>query len=164
MSEENKFLNIGYEDFRRLAQDDTLSKYERIGFPDNYREGHEGEIYSDIVAKLSNLKRKNQTVLDIGPGCSDLPLMLIEQCRSREHNLHMIDNPEMLDQLPNHQFITKIAGLYPNCTESLQALLGKVDVIICYSVLHYVLIDTAFFSLPRYFTLITCTRWADVNW
>ena len=60
MSEENKFLNIGYEDFRRLAQDDTLSKYERIGFPDNYREGHEGEIYSDIVAKLSNLKRKTR--------------------------------------------------------------------------------------------------------
>ena len=107
--------------------------------------GTKANIYSDIVAKLSNLKRKNQTVLDIGPGCSDLPLMLIEQCRSREHNLHMIDNPEMLDQLPNHQFITKIAGLYPNCTESLQALLGKVDVIICYSVLHYVLIDTAFF-------------------
>lgn len=145
MSKENKFSDISFEDFRQLAKDVGLSKYERIGFPDNYREGHESNIFSDVVSKLSNLQEDNQLVLDIGPGCSDLPMMLIEHCGSRGHQLHMIDSSEMLDLLPEFPFVTKTAGLFPNCSESTDALLGKVDVILCYSVLHYILIDTAFF-------------------
>ena len=71
------FSNIGYEDFKKLASDPSLSKYEKIGFPDAYRAGHEEQIFSDICSKVTNLTRAGQTVLDIGPGCSDLPVKLI---------------------------------------------------------------------------------------
>ena len=111
-SSHDRFLNIGFHDFRRLAQDATLSKYERIGFPDNYRAGHEAEIYADIRAKLPNLNTKGCLVLDIGPGCSDLPIMLTDDCRSHGHALHFIDSAEMLAQLPDGDFITKTPALF----------------------------------------------------
>lgn len=145
MTTPNSFANIGFEDFRRLAADKMLSKYERIGFPDSYRQGFEGNIFSDIQNKLSNLAIDNKCIFDIGPGCSDLPKMLIDLCRERNHKLTLIDNKEMLDLLPNDLFIKKVAALYPNCPELIAQYRGTVDVIVCYSVLHYVLIDTAFF-------------------
>lgn len=139
------FGKLGFEDFKCLAQDESLSRFERIGFPDNYRQGHEENIFTDICAKLDLLEAENKIVLDIGPGCSDLPLMLIEQCRGKGHQLHLIDNAEMLALLPDAQFIRKTAALFPNCAEVIESLRGKVDVIICYSVLHYIFVDTAFF-------------------
>ncbi|WP_346295505.1 class I SAM-dependent methyltransferase [Rhodopseudomonas sp. P1] len=145
MSDNNPFANLNYEDFKRLARDQALSKYERIGFPDAYRKGAEEAIFADICAKLSSLNQSGKVVLDIGPGCSDLPLMLIELCRAHGHVLHLVDSEEMLALLPDAPFVTKAAGLFPNCAEVNESLRSRVDVILCYSVLHYVLIDTAFF-------------------
>jgi len=144
-SDPNPFANMSFEDFRRLAQDSTLSKYERIGFPDNYRAGRESAIFTDIRSKLSHLDANNCLVLDIGPGCSDLPIMLIDHCRVHGHQLHLIDSAEMLRLLPNCDFITKTAALYPNCLGAIEVLRGKVDAILCYSVLQYILIDAGFF-------------------
>lgn len=145
MTKTDRFSNIAFEDFRRLARDDSLSKYERIGFPDSYRAGFEGAIFSDICGKLSNLGRNHCQVLDIGPGCSDLPVLLINHCRENDHSLTLIDSAEMLNHLPNELFIEKVPALYPNCPDVISKLEGKVDVILCYSVLHYILIDVAFF-------------------
>jgi hypothetical protein len=144
-SKPNPFANIGFEDFRRLAHDSGLSKYERIGFPDSYREGYEAAIYADIRSKLTNLNSDSRLVLDIGPGCTDLPLMLIDHCRAQRHRLYLIDSAEMLSLLPEDVFIKKTAALYPNCPDVVEALRDKTDVILCYSVLHYVFVDTAFF-------------------
>ena len=141
----NPFANIAYEDFRRLAKDESLSKYERIGFPDAYRAGHEAAIFSDICNKLTNLDGKGGQVLDIGPGCSDLPAMLIECCRDQGHTLTLVDSEEMLAHLPDASFIHKVGALYPNCPDTVAALQSRVDVILCYSVLHYILVDAGFF-------------------
>ena len=145
MDKTKKFEGITFEDFKRFATDETLSKYERIGFPNSYRQGQEAEIFSDIHRKLPNLDAIDRLVLDIGPGCSDLPMMLIDLCRAKNHCLHLIDSAEMLALLPDDSFITKTAALYPNCSDVIEALHGKVDVILCYSVLHYILTDVAFF-------------------
>jgi hypothetical protein len=145
MSTLNPFANIGFEDFRRLAADKSISKYERIGFPDSYRKDFEVSIFSDILQKLTNLGTNKKLVVDIGPGCSDLPTMLIDLCRERKHKLALIDSKEMLDLLPNDPFIEKVAALYPNCPDLIAQRRGTVDVILCYSVLHYVFIDTSFF-------------------
>ena len=126
MSNTNPFANLGFEDFRRLAQDKALSKFERIGFPDSYRKGHEANIFADIRIKLPGLDEPNKTVLDIGPGCSDLPMMLIEQCHKSGHQLHLIDSAEMLAILPDAPFIQKTGALYPNCSKIIEALRGKV--------------------------------------
>ena len=141
----NRFANLGFEDFRKLATDDSLSKYERIGFPDNYRSGKEEAIFRDISSKLSLLNQESKMILDIGPGCSDLPIMLINLCREKKHSLTLIDSAEMLALLPDEPFIQKVDALYPSCPEIISKLQGKLDVILCYSVLHYILIDAAFF-------------------
>jgi hypothetical protein len=146
MSNANPFANIGFEDFRRLAQDETLSKFERIGFPDSYREGYEAAIFADIRTKLTKLDEKEQKVLDIGPGCSDLPIMLVEHCRAHCHKLHLADSAEMLAHLPDEPFISKLPALYPNCPEFIAANQEQLNVILCYSVLHYVFVDVPFFQ------------------
>lgn len=145
MTDKNRFANIGFDDFRALAADPNLSKYERIGFPDAYRAGFEEAIFADLQSKLPQLSVEGSNVLDIGPGCSDLPTMLIELCAAQKHTLTLVDSAEMLNALPDYPFISKIAALYPNCLEKLSPLSGKLDAIICYSVLHYIMIDTAFF-------------------
>lgn len=137
--------NIGFEDFRRLAVDPSLSKYERIGFPDSYRQGFEADIFQDITSKLSCLHKSGKRVVDIGPGCSDLPHMVIDLCREQGHKLVLVDSDEMLGLLPNDSFIEKVGALYPNCPDMLSSYRGNVDVIICYSVLHYMVVDAPLF-------------------
>lgn len=132
---------LDFAGFADLARDDRLSKYEKIGFPNSYRQGHEPAVFADIRAKLSRLEARDLTVMDIGPGCSDLPQMLIDLCRQQGHTLHLVDSAEMLRQLPDGDDIVKHVGLFPKCKRELADLVGKVDVMLCYSVLHYVMID-----------------------
>jgi hypothetical protein len=146
METPNPFDDIGFEDFRRFAMDESLTKYEKIGFPDSYRKGFESNIFKDIRHKLTNLESKACTVVDIGPGCSDLPMMLIDLCREHEHRLTLFDNAEMLSHLPNESFIDKVSALFPHCPDSIYKLGNRVDAILCYSVLHYIFKDTEIFK------------------
>lgn len=140
------FSNIAFEDFRRLAATPELSKYEKIGFPDSYRAGHEEAIFADILGKLTPLSGTGKTVLDIGPGCSDLPALLSSHCRERAHRLHFIDSPEMLALLPQETHVDKIPAMFPHCPDYLAAHRGSIDAILCYSVLHYIFVDVSFFK------------------
>src|SRR4051812_1008682 len=94
MESENykRFASLTFNDFRRMAEDESLSIYEKIGFPNSYREGKEELIFNDIEAKLPSLSGRDKIVLDIGPGCSRLPLMLIERCRAQSHTLLLVDS------------------------------------------------------------------------
>jgi hypothetical protein len=142
-------LQLDYEGFRRLATDDRLSAHEKIGFPPAYREGFEGAIFADILAKLPRLATgEGQRVVDIGPGCAGLPRRLIELCRERRHRLVLVDSPEMLALLPDAPGVAaKCAGLFPgNATDVAAALGGPADVILCYSVLHYIYVDCNLFD------------------
>jgi hypothetical protein len=132
---------LDFAGFARLAGDPTLTKYEKIGFPDSYREGFEQAIFGDILAKLPRLIERELTVLDIGPGCSDLPHMILSHCQSRGHRTILVDSTEMLKELPDAPFVDKRAGAFPRCHNALADLVGRVDVIICYSVLHYIYVD-----------------------
>ena len=138
----DRFARIGFEDFRRLATDDSLSAYEKIGFPDSYREGREPQIFADILSKLPTLQLPGAVVLDIGPGCSDIPRLLIAHCRDLSHELHLVDSAEMLDQLDDSEGVHKTAAFYPDCPQLLQQLAGRTDAVIVYSVLHYIFVDT----------------------
>lgn len=137
-----RFAKIGFEDFRRLASDPTLSAYEKIGFPDSYRAGREPQIFADILAKLPTLQLPHAVVLDIGPGCSDVPRLLMGHCRGLSHELHLVDSAEMLAQLGDHEGVHKTAAFYPDCPQLLELLAGRTDAIIVYSVLHYIFVDT----------------------
>ncbi|MGG5824037.1 hypothetical protein [Falsiroseomonas sp. HW251] len=145
-SQAQRFARLDYEGFRLLARDDRLSPYERIGFPDSYRAGHEETIFADISAKLPRLDAPGATVLDIGPGCSGLPLMIIEKCERLGHSLVLVDSEEMLERLPDRPFIRKVPGPFPHCAPALADLAGQVDAAIAYSVLQYVFTEGSVFG------------------
>src|SRR5215218_6930047 len=73
MASPDRFRDLTFDGFRELATADGLSRYQRIGFPDAYRDGYEAAIFRDVLGKLTNLSRRDQTVFDIGCGCSDFP-------------------------------------------------------------------------------------------
>jgi hypothetical protein len=136
-----RFEKLTFDDFRQMATDASLSRYEKIGFPDSYREGKEAFIFQEIVQKLPLLTGQDKRVLDVGPGCSEIPSMLIKLCRENRHTLIAIDSEEMLSHLPDEPFIKKVSGSFPACADSLVDQQGKIDVILAYSVLHYVFAD-----------------------
>lgn len=137
---------VGFDDFKRMAVDPKLSRYEKIGFPDSYRAGKEDRIFADILSKLGNLSLSQKRVLDIGPGCSGLPKLIIDLCGEHNHELLLVDSSEMLSLLPDADFIKKIAARYPDCPSLFEAFSGKIDVLICYSVLHYIFVEIGFYG------------------
>jgi SAM-dependent methyltransferase len=145
MSDKDKierFAKLDFEAFRALARDSSLSKYERIGFPDSYRAGFEEKIFADILRKLPMLAATACTVVDIGSGSSDLARLLIAHCGERSHDLILIDSAEMLEHIPPAASFRTVAGQFPQCMPALSDVIDRVDVVLCYSVLHYVYVDT----------------------
>lgn len=147
MNQNRDFYSIStFSDFQKLATDESLSKYGKIGFPDSYREGFEQNIFFDILNKLTNLRLKNQIVLDIGPGCSDVPLQIIDHCKQINSKIYLIDSTEMLAMLPDESCAVKIPGSFPDCVDLISELRGKINVIICYSVFQYIFKEKSFFD------------------
>lgn len=134
-----KFQNLDFAAFKELAKDKTLSPHEKIGFPDSYRAEKENVIFNDIKAKLSNLNKPEQIIVDIGAGCGTLAFLLIEECLKNKHTLVLIDSEEMLAHLPDDQGLIKIPAYYPNdCQDFLEEYQGRADAVLTYSVLHYI--------------------------
>lgn len=135
----SKFANLTFEDFRELAKDPSLSRHEKVGFPDSYRDGKEEEIFIDVCKKLSCLELTGKTVLEIGPGCSELPIMLSELCEKNSGRLIFVDSEEMLSHLPSAAHVTKFAGSFPSALgNDFDKLVGKIDAIVAYSVIQYI--------------------------
>ncbi|HEX5127103.1 MAG TPA: hypothetical protein VFW00_10220, partial [Rhodocyclaceae bacterium] len=78
----------------------------------------------------------------IGPGCSELPQLLIARCQEQAHQLLLIDSAEMLALLPVSNGIRHIAGRFPDCPELLEEFAGRVDALLCYSVFHYIFTES----------------------
>lgn len=142
----DRFGNLTFDGFRELATEAGLSRFQRIGFPDNYRDGYEAAILRDVRSKLTNLDHRGQAVFDIGCGCSDLPRLLADQCRRHGHELVLCDSTEMLGHLPNEPFIRKVAGCFPKDAELISEHAGRVDAILVYSVLQYVFVEGSVFD------------------
>lgn len=124
-----------FEDFRRLAVDPSLSPHEKTGFGDAYRKGKEELIFRDIVGALRNLDGQSKTIIEIGPGCTDLPRLLIEFCAEHRHQLVLVDCPEMLALLPEGPHVRKIEAEFP-AEEVCEDYGGKADVVLAYSMIH----------------------------
>jgi SAM-dependent methyltransferase len=140
----NSFANLNYADFQRMAQDPALSPNEKIGFPDSYRQGFAQAIHQDILAKLTGLSQPGGRILDIGPGCAELPGLMIAHCAQQQQQLVLVDSAQMLALLPDPPHVHKRAGFYPDCAEQLRADFDRFDCILCYSVFHYIFVETQF--------------------
>ena len=142
MNEHLQFDGLNYEAFRRRATDPSLSRHEKVGFPDSYREGREDAIFGDLLRKIPLLREANKTVVEIGPGCSGLPIAMIGLCEAQGHVVTMIDAPEMLRLLPDSPALRRAPGRFPDeCVEILHALEGSVDAAVVYSVVQYAFTD-----------------------
>ncbi|MBE2255803.1 MAG: class I SAM-dependent methyltransferase [Ignavibacteria bacterium] len=135
-------MEFSFDDFKVRARDKELSKWEKIGFPDDYRKLNEKFIFEDIVSKCNLTDKGKKHILDIGCGCSNLVNYLIKFCEKKKYNLDLIDSLEMLDNikiLNNRKFknIQKLPGKFPEI-ENLKNYFEKYDVIIIYSVIQYV--------------------------
>lgn len=142
----SRFENLTYDDFRRLATDPSLSPHEKIGFPNEYRQGSEQAILEDIVGKVSALGGTGKTVLDIGPGCGGLAHRIIDLCEKHQHTLLLVDSPEMLAHLPDRLFVRKHPGYFPRCDAILRDYANRIDAVIVYSVAHYVFVESSIFE------------------
>src|SRR5215203_1150531 len=142
-----RFKSLSFDDFRKLAIDDSLSPYQKIGFPDEYRKEKEHLIFNDIVSKLDLKDQKNKIVLDIGCGCSDLAHFIVNISKESEFKLLLADSEEMLGLLPDEPYIEKFSGYFPDQTSSLiNQYIGQIDYIVCYSIFHYVFYNTCVFK------------------
>ena len=127
-----------FERFKEMAKDKHLSKFEKIGFPDEYRSNKEVEIFRDITEKLK-LQREGLKVADIGCGCSELPELIIRNAALHHQHLTMIDSEEMLNELPTGNY-EKVYGRFPE--ETLPTMQNqRFDAILIYSVLQHVILD-----------------------
>jgi hypothetical protein len=146
LSKMNRYAKLGFDDFRALASDPSLTKYEKIGAHEAYRQGREEDIFRDVLAKLPRLGENGIRVADIGPGCSDLPRMLIEWSGARDHDLLLVDSQEMLSLLPDGPRIRKTAARFPVCEDFLRDNAGAVDVVLIYAVIHHVFLEANIFD------------------
>ncbi len=133
-----RFENLDYEGFKLLAKDPSLSSYEKIGFPDHYRKGKEPLIWQDIKTKLTNLTQQKKLILDIGPGCSELPDFLLNEAVENNSKVIFCDSEEMLAYHPDHPHLEKVQGPFPDCWAQLCQYAGLADAILVYSVLHHI--------------------------
>ncbi len=138
----SKFENLTFDGFRKLANDSSLSRHEKVGFPDSYREDKEGDIFRDMSEKLQTLALPDKNILEIGPGCSELPILLSHHCEKNNSRLIFVDSQEMLSHLPKATHITEYAGAFPSAMgNDFEKWTGKIDAIIAYSVIQYVFME-----------------------
>lgn len=136
------FENLTFDDFRRLAKNPLLSRHEKVGFPNSYRDGKENDIFRDMLIKVSNLSLPKKNILEIGPGCSALPFMLSNLCEKNKSKLFFVDSKEMLELLPKGKSITKFAGKFPAALgDKFERYIGKIDAVLAYSVIQYVFME-----------------------
>lgn len=130
--------SLNYDAFKKTASNPELSIYEKIGFPNSYREEYEEKIFMDIDSKLNITNSKNKKILDIGCGCSNLVNILIDTCAALNHELHLIDSEEMLGNIANNKGYISHPGYFPEMPDFLDKYANFFDNILCYSLIHYV--------------------------
>lgn len=140
---------LTYEKSRWLATIKNLSRHEKIGFPNRYREGYADSILEDICSesKLSSLKSLGKIVVDIGCGCDDVVNKIIVIAKQNKHELYLLDAPEMLALIDDEANIHKIPGKFPDEDEEfIKANIGRADVVLIYSVMMYVCVQESIFN------------------
>ena len=139
----SRFAKLSYDDFKTLATEEGLSPYERVGAPDSYYEGRQDAVLQDIRTKLPKLESPGRRVVDIGCGCGPLVFQLISFCKEMGHLYVLVDSDEVLARLPDEPHVRKVIGQFPQeSAASLSDLAGNADVVIAYSIFHYVVLDT----------------------
>ena len=133
-----RFRNLRFEDFGRMAKDHSLKPYEKIGFPSKFREGFDKVILQDIKNKIN--WDSAGSLIDIGCGCGDLTELLIKDVGQSGKQILLVDSSDVLNQIEQSPYVNKVIGRFPDNGDEIKQN-GLVDVVICYSVFHYVFLE-----------------------
>jgi hypothetical protein len=120
--DKNKYIDLSkvelsFDKFALLAQNQSLTVREKIGFPNGYREGYEKLIIEDIARKLEFDKKTGKTLLDIGSGASPLTSLLLDRMRMFDIQPVLNDSREMLNNIESDQEYTRMEGKFPEVLE-----------------------------------------------
>lgn len=132
-----RYARWTFDTYRAAALDPSLSEHAKIGMPDAFREGFGEAIWSDILSKAPAFSAPGARLLDIGPGCGELPRRLISQAEKLSQSVTLVDHREMLDQLPKSATVTRIDGRFPDEMPAVEPF----DGILIYSVLQTVFVE-----------------------
>lgn len=135
----DRFRDLRFVDFERMASDHTLKPHEKVGFPSIFREGYDREIMNDILKKIDWTNSTH--IVDIGCGCGELTKLLIEQSSSQSKQLTLVDSKGVLDQLSDQSGLNKVEGRFPENYPRVSKI-GLADIVISYSVFHYIFIES----------------------
>jgi len=140
-------VKLDFDGFRSLAKNTNLTADEKVGFGPNHRRGYEDVIIRDIRTKLIGLNKPKKVVVDVGCGMGSITDRFADLCHQMSHRLILVDSEEMLSGAPSGDWITKVAGRYPDNFEAvLSACGGCADIILSYSVLQYIFVESNVFS------------------
>lgn len=140
-------MEFTFKDFQDRALNPKLTKWEKIGFPDEYRKDLEYLIFEDIISKTQLDKAKN--VLDLGCGCSELVDHFISFSQKNLQNIFLVDSQEMLNNIAYKNInnnIHFVPGRFPD--KEVLTNLGQAlfDVIVVYSVIQYAFISQSIYG------------------
>ncbi len=127
-----------FNDFQDLAKQESLDSSEVVDFPSELRAGFEQNIILDLESKLPKLNQFNSKVLDIGSGCGQLTLDLIENTFNKSQELHLVDGIDVLNRIPTADHVIKHFGKFENIAEFENGYDSYFDIIICYSTFQYI--------------------------
>lgn len=124
-----------FQYYKELAKS-SASDTEKVG---RFAQQQDSEryVFPDLLTKLPNLSHSHSRVIDIGCGCSEPVRNLIANGVSLQQNMVLIDSDEMLDRVEDAAGVIKCPLRFPDadfCSE----YAGWADVVITYSVFHYV--------------------------
>jgi len=141
-------MEFTFDDFKKRAKNSSLSKWEKIGFPDSYRKDKEVLIFEDINSKLG-LDSKGLRILDIGCGCSDLVNSLINNSVGNQSILYLVDSEEMLNNIDKQSLnknVYLVPGYFPKVKFPHLDEYLSFDRILVYSVIQYVFLEQSIFE------------------
>jgi cyclopropane fatty-acyl-phospholipid synthase-like methyltransferase len=139
-------MELSYQDFKQRACDNSLTRREKVGFPESYRNGKEEFIINDICSKLEILNHSEQNVLDIGCGCSELVDFFINFSIANNKNLFLVDSEEMLSQITSENISNERIHTFSGKFPEMNLPQVKFDAIVAYSVIPIVFLDQSIFK------------------
>jgi SAM-dependent methyltransferase len=160
MEDNSRFRRLKYNDFKIMANDNSLSQAEKIGFPDEKREGFEHYILKSIIEETQWYGAGHE-VLDVGCGCGKLVYEIINYNSSfidkslyirkelnQRSSLWLVDSQEVLSQIEINDYILKkdlprkihkVPGKFPDdFAPPPNSIFPQMDIIIVNSVLQHV--------------------------
>ena len=130
-----------FNDFASLAKK-KISSANKVDFPDRNIDIYMREkVAVDLASCLPGIDKTGKIVLDVGCGC-DLISELVNEFMYEDDLLLLVDSREMLKNVNldyEKCLIKKLPGKFPNVPKLFKEYTGKVDYIICNSVIQYVL-------------------------